>query len=295
MKLPFSLIPEKRLKTLSKLTLGIGEMFKPFFPYLGMHLNQAEFDYNSREYLAMCTVSNIITFIFLFILSSVGTIIFAVPKFWLFSFLISFSLIFFIFIQQTFYPKLVASRRIKDIDRNLLSALRTLLIHINSGIPLFETMVSISRQNYGGVSEEFKKIVKKVSSGVSAVEAIEESATHSPSLYYRRSLWQIANGMKAGSNVAIVLQETIDNLSKEQLIQIEQYGSQLSPLAMFYMIIAVIMPALAITMLLILSSFISMPINMVQGAFYGIYVLLILFQLIFLGTIKTRRPNLIGF
>lgn len=295
MKLPFSLVPERKLKGLSKMTLGVGQILKSFFPYLEMYLKQAEFDYNAREYLAMCAVSNVITFIFLFILTSVATVIFVVPKFYLLSFLISFVLILFIFLQQTFYPKLVASRRVKNIDRNLLAALRTLLIHINSGIPLFDTMVSISKQNYGGVSDEFRKIVKKVSSGISAVDAIEDSATNSPSVYYRRSLWQISNGMKAGSNVAVVLHETIDNLAKEQLIQIEQYGSQLSPLAMFYMIIAVIMPALAITMLLVLTSFVAMSVNLIQGVFYGIYVLLILFQIIFLGTLKTRRPNLIGF
>jgi len=197
--------------------------------------------------------------------------------------------------QQMFYPKLIASRRIRDIDRNLLPALRTLLIHINSGVPLFDTMVAISHQNYGGVSNEFKNIVKKVSSGLAAVDAIEDSATNSPSLYYRRALWQISNGMKAGSNISSVLEETLNNLSKEQIIQIEQYGSQLSPLAMFYMIIAVIMPALAMTMLIILSSFVYQEASTIKMVFFGIYVFILFFQIMFLGMIKTRRPNLIGF
>ena len=101
--------------------------------------------------------------------------------------------------------------------------------------------------------------------------------------------------MKAGSNISSVLEETLNNLSKEQIIQIEQYGSQLSPLAMFYMIIAVIMPALAMTMLIILSSFVYQEASTIKMVFFGIYVFILFFQIMFLGMIKTRRPNLIGF
>ncbi len=294
MKVPFSIFPERNLMTLAKPLEGIGEILKPFFPYLDLNLKQAESEVSPRQYLSMCIIATFSFFIFILVLLLFVTYFIGIEKFWLISFLISIFVSLFIFTQQTFYPKLIASRRIKDIDKNLLPALRTLLIHINSGIPLFDTLVAISQQNYGTVSIEFRKIIKKVHSGFSAVDAIENSATNNPSTYYRRSLWQVSNGMKAGSNISVVLQETINNLSQEQTIQIEQYGSQLSPLAMFYMIMAVILPALAMTMLIILSSFISLDIFFAKLAFYGIYALVLLFQIMFLGMIKTRRPNLIS-
>ncbi|MBS3152917.1 type II secretion system F family protein [Candidatus Woesearchaeota archaeon] len=295
MKIPFSIIPQNKLRSISKSAMGLAELPKPFFPYLEMDLKQADSGFNAREYISMCVVVTFVYFVLIFFISFLLIYFLLSTNFLFISFLASFIISFFIFMQQMFYPKLIASRRIRDIDRNLLPALRTLLIHINSGVPLFDTMVAISHQNYGGVSNEFKNIVKKVSSGLAAVDAIEDSATNSPSLYYRRALWQISNGMKAGSNISSVLEETLNNLSKEQIIQIEQYGSQLSPLAMFYMIIAVIMPALAMTMLIILSSFVYQEASTIKMVFFGIYVFILFFQIMFLGMIKTRRPNLIGF
>ncbi len=294
MRVPFSLIPERSLKRISRPIVGFAEIIKPFFPYLELDLKQSQADVNPHEYLAMCITATTFFFFFIFILALITTFVIAIENFVVISSVVAIILSLFAFIQQTIYPKLVAARRIKDIDRNLLPALRTLLIHINSGIPLFDTILAIAKENFGEVSIEFRRIVRKVNSGFSAVDAIEESASNNPSGYYRRALWQLANGMKAGSDTTVVMQEVINNLSKEQLIQIESYGSQLSPLAMFYMIMAVIIPALAMTMLIILSSFLSLEPTLIKFAFYGIYGVVLLFQIMFLGLIKTRRPNLIA-
>lgn len=293
MKIPFSLLPQNLLRRLSKKILGLENIAKPFFPFLELNLKQAKVDMDAREYLAMCLTATMFFFSFIFAMALIITYFAAVENFIIVSLVISLALAFFVFIQQTIYPKLVASRHIRDIERNLLPALRTLTIHVNSGIPLFDTMVAIARGNFGEVSNEFRTIIKKINSGVPAVEALEESAATNPSNYYRRALWQVANGMKAGSDVSDVLQETINNLSTEQIIQIEHYGSQLNPLAMFYMIIAVIIPALSMTLLIILSSFLSLEAVLVKTAFYGLFVLVLFFQIMFLGMIKTRRPNLI--
>ncbi len=294
MKIPFSLIPEKKLRIISRYFLGIGSLVKPLFPYLELDLKHSQSELNAREYLAMCLTATSVFFVFMLILSFTILTIIKIENSIIISLVLSILLSFFVFIQQTIYPKLIASRLIKDIDRNLLPALRNLMIHINSGIPLFDTITALSRQNFGEISLEFKGIIRKVASGVPAVEAIEESASNNPSAYYRRALWQLSNGMKAGSDVSIVMQEIINNLSKEQVIQIEHYGSQLSPLAMFYMIMAVIMPALSMTMLIVLSSFISLDAFLIQVAFYGLYTVVLFFQIMFLGMIKTRRPNLIS-
>ncbi len=293
MRVPFSVLPPHTLSAIGRHFRGLASKIEPFFPYIEIDLRRGRFGVNTREYLSMCIVSVMIFFLLIFGVGSVITYLFGVANFLLISLIIAFILSFFVFVQQTLYPKYSSTKRIKDIDRNLISALRTILIHINSGVPLFDTMVSISQQNFGAVSEEFKIIIRKVNSGIAMESAIEESAANNPSEYYRKSLWQLANGMKAGSTVNIILAEIIDNLSKEQLIQIERYGAQLNPLAMFYMLTAVILPALAITLLIILTSFVALSPTVVRVLFYGIYVIVLLFQITFLGMIKTRRPNLI--
>ena len=84
-----------------------------------------------------------------------------------------------------------------------------------------------------------------------------------------------------------------ENLSEEQIIQIQQYGSQLNPLAMFYMMIAVVIPALGVTLIMILSSFLGLTPTGTKLIFWGLLSVIFFFQLMFIGMLKARRPNLL--
>ena len=106
-------------------------------------------------------------------------------------------------------------------------------------------------------------------------------------------MWQIISGMETGTDMTDVVKLSIDNLSEEQIIQIQKYGSQLNPLAMFYMIIAVIIPALGITFIIILASFLNLSSTAVKFVFWGLLAFVFFFQLMFIGMLKTRKPNLI--
>ena len=90
-----------------------------------------------------------------------------------------------------------------------------------------------------------------------------------------------------------VIQEGVRSLYQEQAIQIQTYGSKLNPLVMFYMLIAVILPALGITFLVILSSLLNISNEMLKLLFIAIFVLIIFTQIMFLGLIKSRRPSLL--
>ena len=100
--------------------------------------------------------------------------------------------------------------------------------------------------------------------------------------------------MKAGSNLSIVINETINSLIEEQNIQIQRYGSQLNPLAMFYMLIAVIVPSLGVTFITVLGTIIALDKATIKLLFWGIFIVVIFFQIMFLGAIKSRRPNMMG-
>tara|TARA_B100000315_G_scaffold158098_1_gene146774 strand:- start:311 stop:895 length:585 start_codon:yes stop_codon:yes gene_type:complete len=192
------------------------------------------------------------------------------------------------------YPKLVASRRIKGIEINLLPALQDMYIQLNSGVPLFNILMNISTSDYGGVSLEFSKAVREINAGRSNLEVFELMAIRNPSILFRRALWQLASGMKEGSDISTLIHEVIQSIADEQVMQIQRYGGQLSPLALFYMLIAVIAPSLGITFIIILSSFIALSELATKAIFYGLLIVTIFFQLMFLGMIKTRRPTLMN-
>jgi len=116
---------------------------------------------------------------------------------------------------------------------------------------------------------------------------------NNPSNLFRRTLWQISNGMIAGSDMAIVVEDSIKALNEEQLIQIQNYGNKLNPLIVMYMILTVIIPTLSITFLTIISSIVNLPSNMVVLLFITLFTFVVFAQIMFLGMIKSRRPSLL--
>jgi len=181
----------------------------------------------------------------------------------------------------------------KNIEKNLIPALDDMLVQLNSGVPLFSILLNISSSKYGVLSEEFKKIVRKINAGLDQIEVLAEVGEQNPSVFFRRTLWQISNGMKAGSDISIIIRESIKNLNDEQYIQIQTYGNKLNPLVMFYMLTAVILPALAITFLTVISSLVNLSRTFTVGVFIILFVVVVLLQVAFLGIIKSVRPSLL--
>ena len=99
--------------------------------------------------------------------------------------------------------------------------------------------------------------------------------------------------MRAGSDISIVIQDTVKSLSEEQYIQIQEYGNKLNPAIMFYMLSSVILPALAITFLTIISSIVGLSEALTQMIFLGMFVGVVVIQILFLGVIKSVRPSLL--
>jgi pilus assembly protein TadC len=167
-------------------------------------------------------------------------------------------------------------------------------IQLNAGVPLFETLVIVSNQDFGEVSKEFKTVTRAINAGVPQIKALEELAIRNPSPYFRRTIWQLINGMKEGADINKILRSIIRNLTKEQVIQIEKYGSQLNPLVTFYMMGAIIFPALAITFLIAIIAFLGLDKTATQFIFWSLVAFVIFFQVMFANTIKSKRPSLLG-
>lgn len=259
---------------------------------LGEELKNCDVPLTREEYLGICLRSFVMNFIFLFVIAT--TILAIVNADFFVVYGLGIAVIFsgFVFFSQRIYPRIYVSRKQMEIEKNLVLALEDILIQLNSGIPLFEIMTNISESDYGMLSFEFKKAVKMISSGQPESDVLDYLGKKNPSVFFRRVLWQISNGMRSGSDMSIVIKESVKTLNEEQLIQIQNYGNRLNPLIVFYMLIAVIIPALSITFLTIISSMVNLPQNMIILLFIGLFVFDVLIQVMFLGLIKSRRPSL---
>ena len=109
-----------------------------------------------------------------------------------------------------------------------------------------------------------------------------------PSESLIKILWQISNSLKTGSDIARPLKTVTENLIREQRILVNKYAKKLNPLAMFYMLIAIIMPSLGVTMLTIVSIFAGIQLNLMVLLF--IVVLNGFMQFMFVAIINYIRP-----
>ncbi len=249
---------------------------------LRLKLRQAGIFQEPEEYVkATFTTSLLLSigvgFIFFFFTLSLWSVI-VVP--------ISLPLLFMYFIK---FVDVKIEKIKKKIDEEILFAGRFLIIGLESGVPMHKIFEDMEK-NYEYVGYYFGEILNKVYLGTSMEEAVNDTLNNSPSPNLRRLLWQVMNSLKTGTEVGGALNSVLDQITREQQIAVQEYGKKLSPLAMFYMTISIIVPSLGITMLVILATFIglkiTMPILVVLAVMIGFV------QFMFLSMIKASRPSI---
>jgi len=290
-KIPFTFSGMDRLKKKSKSFLSKIKPKKN--TKLEENLKNLDLDITREEYLAICFRSFFFVFVSLFVVSATILLFLRIKLFYLFGFLVSILSSGFVLFSQLVYPRIHVMRKQKAIERNLIPALQDIQVQLNSGIPLFSILVNISSADYGELSSEFKKAVKRINTGEPETEVLDDLGERNTSIFFKRTLWQISNGMKAGSDMSLIVKDSIKTLTEEQLIQIQNYGNKLNPLIVFYMLISVIIPALSVTFLTIIASMIGLSGNLTIMMFMGLFVFVVLIQIMFLGMIKSRRPSLL--
>ncbi len=273
-----------------KIYKKIGKRCINLFPGIDIRLKQAEMKINPEVYIGKTILTSVFFSIISFaLLFSINVILKLPEKFLPFILLIPLALSLIVFFYNSLYPNLVVSKRINNIEKNLLFSLRFLLVEIRSGIPLYNAFLSLSKGNYGAISKEFKEITKKISVGIPETKALEEVMLRNPSINFRRVLWQIVNAIESGSDIGNTLEELVKEFSTEQRTAIRMYGGQLNTFALVYMIFAIIVPSIGICFLVILSFFMGIPIN--SGILFLILILISVFQFMFLGIVKSKRPK----
>jgi len=201
---------------------------------------------------------------------------------------ISIPIIFFVmFSYMLRFPDVKISKKEKDIGKEIVFAGRHLIIELESGVPLYNALSNISK-NYEVIGSYFKEITNKVDLGMSMEDSLTEAVELIPSDDFRRLLWQILNSIRTGSDVAKSLESTLEQITREQIIEVDKYSRKLNPFAMFYMIIAVILPTLGVTMLIVLSSFIEFELSLTTLLIIVFFLAFI--QFMFLSIIKFSRP-----
>ncbi|PIN85305.1 MAG: hypothetical protein COV47_02795 [Candidatus Diapherotrites archaeon CG11_big_fil_rev_8_21_14_0_20_37_9] len=290
--IPFSPLPQELMFKIGERFLSTGARISKLFPFLETELKQGEIGIEKEMYATIMAIMFAFYFIFGFLVTYIFATRFAPENALSLGLLIGAVFAFLVFFQVLLYPKIIVKKKVRNVERNLIFALRTLLVEIKSGVTLFDAITIVADGDNGQVSFEFKRAIEKIEAGMFQEESLEELAENNPSLFFRRAIWQLVNGLKAGSDISTVMEALVENLAKEKENQVRRYGNSLKLLSLLYMMLGAIIPALGLTFLIILSTF--PQINIDEPVFWGMLGFILVGQFMYLGVIKSARPTLMG-
>ncbi len=285
-------ISENTAKKLSAPFLGVGEFIGSFFPGYDTVLEQAGIDMGSDDYFAVSIFSSLFYGVIIaFVIA--GTL--SLAKFDLAIIAgigVGLAIGVLVFIRMLLFPTIYMQKKVASIDSNLIFGLKVVLVQLEAGVSLFDAMVIVSRNELGEMGAVFRGIAKRLNSGEKEDEVLKDVASKNSSQFLSKVLWQIVSGMKAGAPIAQVIEESLESLERYQKTQIIAYGSSLRVLTLVYMMIAVIVPAMALTFLAVMNSLPGVQIS--SSLFIILLVGVVVAQFMLVGFMKSRRPSLMG-
>jgi len=163
-------------------------------------------------------------------------------------------------------------KREQLIDRDLLFAGQYMLVKLQSGLPLFNTLIHASHEK-NETGYFFRHIVQDINTGTPIEEALSAGRDLCPS-----------NNLKK-----ILLRSSLVEITRELMLEVQGYSKKLNSIMMFYMIIGTVIPSIGISLLLILLSFVGTQFN-VTLLFIVAFGLMIM-QGFFMAIINSARPT----
>ena len=295
-KIPFLLIPPKAFEQHPKLIKGVG-IFRKIIPTLQFDLKALYYEISAEAYILATFLSFVIYFVlFSFLLYAILFVALPVDKhesilFQSVSIGFLFSLLFLILLIA--YPSILVKKTNTKKNKNVLFALREIILSVNSGITLFDAMKNVSAsKDYGFVASDFERVIHSIESGKSEKEALREFAVFNQNDYLKRAAWQIINSIETGSRVGITLNIVTDSLEKEIYRDIRLYSTNLNFIMLIYLLGAAAVPSIGIAFLVLLSAFggIGVDLTTIGALLVGTS----LFQIVLIGYISNARPDLFG-
>ncbi len=259
--------------------------FLRLFPKLKKQLKTAHMNEEPRAFIQRILVLSsylslafLIFFFFVFANSKVAL-------YWLAVIFPAIYMVSFLFMMQL--PSVTMNKRKKEIDMEVLFAGRYLLVKIESGTPLFNALTDASK-SYGVMSKYFREIVDEIVSGVPIEEALENAREYTSSLKFKKILAELITSLKTGVDVGVSLRTILKSISNQQVLEIKDYSKKLNAYVTLYMILAVVLPSLGMTMLVVVGAFLSLELSLtfiIVAA--GIMVFI---ELLFVSLFRSVRP-----
>lgn len=286
-----SFIPQPLAKKLALLFRGPADILLRFFSRLPDDLAKYDYDYSANEYVSIGLVS------YTFLGGLVGFLMFTlffraaeldIARALVLGALIGFAVVFLFLFLGVSHPRSQALATSADIERYLLYALRDFSLQISSGNTIFQALSNAADADYGSASKELEIVVKEINVGVPMDQVLHKGIERSESEFLQKTYWTILNSLYSGADLRRGIASIISDLDYIQKSRIENYARELSLWSLIYMMAAVAVPTIGMTMMVILSAFAGFGLT--QGTFILFVVVLFIMQIGLIVFVGGRRP-----
>jgi flagellar protein FlaJ len=294
-RIPLLLLPFGAMDEIGRRMRGLGRVLCAMRPNLKKELKGLEIDLDPDCYCVGAFFSALIYGVLFSIMSYVILLFsqsFAPELVARIPIAAGFGFFFIFFMLHLIYPSIIIKKVAIREDKDLLFALREIMLGVNSGVPLFDSLKNVSIGNYGYVSDDFTMVVKLIESGESEKEALKTLVLRTESEYLRRAIWQMVNALESGASMTTALPGIVDALENHTYRMIRSYSANLNFLMLIYMLIAAAIPSLGITFLVLLSAFsgFGVSVDKILGLIFGAAI----GQVILIGYMGSTRPAIFG-
>jgi archaeal flagellar protein FlaJ len=265
--------------------LPIGAFFLRFFPHLRKDLKIAHNKMTPLQFMNRAIGNGLknslalTAFSFFIVSKAQKSLLLLIPIFLFF-------VLFFIFLEMMKVRSAIARRK-KEIDQEVIFVGRYLLIKLYSGRPLLNALAETSKSR-GVTAAYVREIVHDINTGTPIETALKNAIEYSPSEKFSKILFYLNNALKIGVDVTKPLSSILDELTVQEELEVKKYGKKLNTLVIFYMVAAVVLPSLGISLFMVMANFVNFSIGirglLVITLFIGIL------QFIFISLFRSIRP-----
>ena len=193
--------------------------------------------------------------------------------------------LFFLFFMRMPETKIIRSK--KNIDAEIISAIRFLNLDIKANASMFSAIENLST-NFDEIGKYLRNIIADVKLGTPLEKSLSDAVEVVPSESFRVFLWQILNHVQTGTDITKSLDTIANEIVELQRLNFRKYGKKLNVVSLFYMIVAIILPTIGFTIISAIMLFIGIQINL--GIVVGFWLLFSILQVIFLAISGGNRP-----
>lgn len=190
------------------------------------------------------------------------------------------SLVFFSYFIYKFwfsYVDVEIRKLARELDEDLLFVSEYLLVSLESGLPLGNSIENLSKIDRPG-GKFFKRVYTEFKTGKSFEDALYEAERFSASDNMKTLIKRLRDSLEVGVDLREVLKNFIQESSERKLLSIKAFSKKLNPIVMMYLLMGVVLPSLGVTFFILGAAMLEITAAFLKIILIGIFLLMFAFQ-----------------